>query len=70
MGDYYEFDCKIIDGKEVYGFVFSNSSTGWNEIFVEFTEEQAEQANEWQDKVHQLDLEREEMIASWIADKH
>ena len=44
MGELYEFDCRMIDGRVVHGFVYSNESTGWNEVFVEFDEEQKAEA--------------------------
>ncbi len=44
MGELYVFDCRVINGKTVYGFVYSNENTGWNEVFVEFDEEQKAEA--------------------------
>jgi len=44
MGELYEFDCRMIDGRAVYGVVYSNESTGWNEVFVGFDEEQRAEA--------------------------
>jgi len=66
MGDYYEFDIRMIDGKEVSGFCYQSEATGWNEIFVQFTDEQAEQANKHEVKVQALNLLRELLIKSWI----
>ena len=42
MGDYYDFDIRLIDGEEVSGFCYSNANTGWSEVFVQFDEGQAD----------------------------
>lgn len=66
MGDWYDFEIKIIDGKEISGFEYSNPDTGWNPVFVEMTEEQCEAANKWSDKVNALYDEKNALIKSWI----
>lgn len=45
MGDIYEFDCRMIDGKIVYGFTYRNENTGWNDVFVEFDDDQKAEAD-------------------------
>lgn len=66
MGDYYDFGFKEVDGYVKAGFIYKNKQTGWNEIFVEFTSDQIDLANEWQDKSNAIDIERNEMIKGWI----
>ena len=66
MGEYYDFGFKEIDGHVKAGFFYKNENTGWSEIFVEFTSEQIDMANYWQDKSNALDNERKEMIKGWI----
>lgn len=66
MGEWYDFEIRIIDGREVHGFEYSNPATGWNPVFVEMTEEQFNDANEWSNKVRSLREEKDSMIKSWI----
>lgn len=66
MGEYYYFDFQEVDGEIKAGFCYKNESTGWNEIFVEFTQEQLNYANDWQQRSNELDDERVEVIKSWI----
>ena len=66
MGDYYAFDCRIIDGKEVYGFYMQTEATGYNGVFVQFTDEQKKQADEWNAKMEALMQEQESLIKGWI----
>lgn len=67
MGDYYEFEIKIIDGLECEGFIYQNENTGWNEIFVQFTGEQEDQANNMMEKFDSLRLQQTALIKSWIS---
>ena len=66
MGDYYEFGFQEVNGYVKAGFIYKNNKTGWNEVFVEFTSEQLDLANELQDKSNAIDVERNEMIKGWI----
>jgi len=66
MGDYYDFGFQEVDGYIKAGFIYQNKQTGWKEVFVEFTSEQIDLVNEWQDKSNAIDSERNEMIKSWI----
>ena len=66
MGDYYEFGFQEVNGYVKAGFIYKNNQTGWDEVFVEFTSEQLDLANEWQDKSNAIDSERNEMIKGWI----
>jgi hypothetical protein len=56
MGEFYEFDARIIDGNIVYGFVYRNKNTGWNDVFVEFDESQKTEADKL---TAEMDLVRE-----------
>lgn len=69
MGDYYDFETKIIGGKEVSGFVYKNESTGWNEIFVQMTDEQCEIANNFEDRFNKIKEEMRDYIKS-VVDSH
>jgi hypothetical protein len=66
MGDYYAFDYQEIDGEERYGFYMQTEKTGYNGVFVQFTEEQRKQADEWQAKLDALMQEQQELIKSWV----
>ena len=67
MGDFYDFDIRIIDGKEVSGFCYQNESTGWKEVFTEFTESQKRWAGEWVVKSNEIADEQAKAIKSWIS---
>lgn len=67
MGDLYVFDVEIIDGEEVLGFYYQNKSNNWNGVFVEFSEEQKKQAEEWNEKLNRLHNEQEELIKGWLS---
>ncbi len=66
MGDWYEFGFEEIDGVEKSGFFYSNKNTGFNEIFVEMTEDQKELANEWNKRMGLLMSDQKEMIKGWV----
>ena len=68
MGDWYCFDVKDIDGEIVYGFSYQNEKTGWNEVFVQFDEEQLRVAGELKDKIANLKSEVESTIKGWLVD--
>jgi len=70
MGEYYYFEQRLVDGEIRFGFIYSNKSTGWNEIFVEATKEQAEWANEWLEKSQDMEQERIDMVKSWVNVSH
>ena len=66
MGDYYDFEIKVIDGVEVSGFCYSNKNTGWNEVFVEMTEQQCAVANQIQEKYEAVRQEQQDIIKAWL----
>ena len=66
MGDWYGFEIRVIDGREVSGFSYQNENTGWNEVFVEMTDDQKAYANEWELRVAKLTKEMESEIKGWI----
>lgn len=66
MGDHYDFGFEEVNGYLKAGFIYKNARTNWNEVFVEFTDEQKDKANEWQGKSFDLEDERSEMIKGWI----
>lgn len=67
MGDWYEFEIRVIDGKEVSGFCYQNEATGWQEVFVEFTESQKRWAEEWTHNVNEMMEAQKEAIKSWLS---
>jgi len=67
MGDLYTFDGKIIEGKEVLGFYYQTEANNYNGVFVEFSEEQKKQADEWNEKLNILYEEQERLIKSWLS---
>ena len=67
MGDWYDFDIRVVDGKEVSGFCYSNNKTGYQEIFVEFTKKQKKLANKWLDKSDKLMDKKGDMIRAWLG---
>lgn len=66
MGDWYEFEIRVINGVEVSGFCYQNKDTCYQEVFVEFTESQKQWANEWQRKMNELMANQNAEIKSWI----
>lgn len=66
MGDYYDFGFKEVDGYVKAGFIYKNNDTGWSEIFVEFSSDQIDLANQWMDKSNALQDERNKMIKGWL----
>lgn len=70
MGEVYCFDVRIIDGREVFGFCYQSEDTGYNEIFVEMTEEQESLAIEWVGKLDKLHQEQADLIKSWANTSH
>lgn len=66
MGDWYDFEIKIIDGVEVSGFCYQNADTGWQEVFVEMTAEQCEKANQIQQEYDAIRQKQRNLIQSWI----
>lgn len=66
MGAYYVFDAKEIDGTVVYGFTYQNERSGFNPIFVEFTDEQKIIADDLKIRIADLEVEIEKTIESWM----
>ena len=67
MGDYYDIEIRLIDGKEKQVFVYSNKNTNYNEVVVEMSESQYEMASEWQKKLDKLIIEKDLMIKSFLG---
>ena len=68
MGEWYEFEIKIVDGREVFGFCYQNENTGWKEIFVEMTADQREVANQLLDEYEAIRQRQRKIIRGWIND--
>lgn len=66
MGEWYDFEIRIIDGREVSGFAYSNERTGWNEVFVEMTSEQKSYATNYHYKCVALQDEMKSTVKNWI----
>lgn len=66
MGEWYDFEIRFIDGREVSGFSYADEDTGWNDIFVEMTEDQCNLANKWQQRATELHDIKMDMIKGWI----
>ena len=69
MGEWYDFEIRVIDGREVSGFVYSNERTEWNEVFVEMTDEQKSYANDHHARSVALHDEMKSTVKSWICRK-
>lgn len=69
MGEWYDFEIRVIDGREVSGFVYSNENTGWSEIFVEMTDDQKTYANDHHRRSVELNDEMKNTVKSWIEAK-
>ena len=66
MGDWYDFEFRVIDGSAVPGFCYSIKENNNSEIFVEMTDEQRNLANLWEVELRALVSKKEAMIKSWI----
>lgn len=67
MGDWYEFEIKIIDGVQVSGFCYQNKETEYQEVFIPFTQSQKQWANEWQHNLNELMEEQKAAIKHWLT---
>lgn len=68
MGEWYDFEIRVIDGRDVYGFVYSNERTGWGEVFVEMTDDQKAYANDYQRRSVELNSEMQIAVKSWVEE--
>lgn len=66
MGEWYDFEIRVIDGREVSGFVYSNERTGWSEVFVEMTDDQKAYANDYHRRSVELNNEMQSAVKSWV----
>lgn len=69
MGDWYDFDIRIINGKEVSGFCYCNESTGWQEVFIPMTKEQIAYANQYVKECQILNEKKDKTIKNWLQEK-
>lgn len=67
MGDWYDFDVRLIDGKEISGFCYQNADTGWQEVFVEMTSQQCNEASQIQKEYEELRKKQYKIIKGWIG---
>tara|TARA_R110002020_G_scaffold472219_1_gene699988 strand:+ start:493 stop:699 length:207 start_codon:yes stop_codon:yes gene_type:complete len=67
MGDYYDFEIREIDGKEVAGFVYQNCSTGFKGVFVDLSFNQMELAVAWHNKERDLMQEKQRLIKGFLG---
>lgn len=67
MGDYYDFEIREIDGKDVAGFCYQNKSTNYKEVFVELSFNQMELAVSWHDKERDLMQEKQRLIKGFLG---
>lgn len=67
MGDYYDFEIRDIDGKEVAGFVYQNSQSNYKEIFIELSFNQMELAVAWHNKEKDLMRQKERLIKGFLG---
>lgn len=67
MGDYYDFEIREIDGKDIAGFCYQNKSTNYKEVFVELSDAQLRMATEWHKKQDDISKEKDEMIKAFLG---
>lgn len=67
MGDYYDFEVQVIDGKEVPVFCYQNKDTGYNEVVVQLSKAQYEMAKEWHRKHDAILKEKDLMIKGFLG---
>jgi len=67
MGDYYDFELRDIDGKEVAGFVYQNAQTEYKEVFVELSFSQMELAAAWRNREIDMIQEKERLIKGFLG---
>lgn len=67
MGDYYDFEIQVIDGKEVPVFVYKNKNTNYEEIVVQLSDSQYELAKKWHKRMDQLSKEKNELIKGFLG---
>ena len=67
MGDYYEFNIQIIDGKDTPVFCYQNKNTNYEEVIVQLSSAQYEIASDWEKKHTNLLKERDVLIKSFLG---
>lgn len=67
MGDYYDFEIQIIDGKETPVFCYQNKNTNYNEVIVQLSESQYEIAKEWHKKHDEILKEKDLIIKGFLG---
>ena len=67
MGDYYDFEIREMDGKDIIGFVYQNKSTNYQEVFVELSDSQCRMAILWHRKNDDVMKEKDEMIKAFLG---
>tara|TARA_R110002020_G_C15924017_1_gene743153 strand:- start:72 stop:278 length:207 start_codon:yes stop_codon:yes gene_type:complete len=67
MGDYYDFEIREIDGKEVAGFVYQNLQTEFKEVFVELSFNQMELAVNWHNRERDLMKEKQRLVKGFLG---
>ncbi len=67
MGDWYEFEIQVIDGKEVPVFCYSNKNSRYTEVIVQLSEHQITLAREWQKKMNALREDKDNLIKGFLG---
>ena len=67
MGDWYDFEIRDIDGKEVAGFSYQNKATGWKEVFIEMSPNQLLMAQDHMNKTRDLERSKNTLIKSFLG---
>lgn len=67
MGDWYDFEIRLIDGIEKRVFCYSNKNTNYSEVVVELSESQLLLARDWHKKIEELELEKNNLIKSFLG---
>jgi hypothetical protein len=67
MGDYYDFEIQIIDGKDTMVFCYQNKGTGYEEVIVQMSEQQCNLAIGWHKKHSDIIKEKDVLIKSFLG---
>lgn len=67
MGDYYDFEIQVIDGRERPVFCYQNKGTKYQEVIVELSSAQYELAREWHKKHDELIKEKDLLIKGFLG---
>lgn len=67
MGDYYDFEIQVIDGKESPVFCYQNKNTNYQEVVVELSSAQYELARAWHKKHDELTKEKDLLIKGFLG---